>query len=526
MKKKRKKIKKKSKHLFVWLCSCGFLLGLIALSFSSHWPMRFWWIVSLIQIGPLWVFLVFAILLLLISMFAKNRALMIVQIFSILIIIFGVMRFKINIPFGSDKESFVKVMSVNLGEKADVRQLVDFLDRERPAIDIIAFQEASGDTQRILKKHLFSIGWSVAFQKNQGVTSRYRIRNARLKNRRHLGEWGGIIGQYSIEADDYNFSMFNVHIESPREGVEALMHQRLAGIEKMQEVTKRQQLESSTVAQWISSGENMIIAGDFNMLESNPIYQFYFSKLTNVFSQKGFGFGFTKYTSWHGARIDHILTDKQWKVIHAKVAPDMGGDHRPVITTLKFLGRKGLKSKDNSNTSKLMSRMAKNEMLIEEYFEDSLGRFASQEGAEVFVDTSQTFKGRGSLHANIETTAEFADVGFSFSPWVLQRAPVVEFTYKISEGAPVLMRVMTSFGDWLCVGGTKNGECPHPSSRRYTTLLNDGKWHRVKINVHLSVRSVVSAMKSIKAFEFYFPENRRLGDNLLLDYFVVYKPLQ
>jgi len=50
-----------------------------------------------------------------------------------------------------------------------------------------------------------------------------------------------------------------------------------------------------------------LIVGNFNMLSDKNLYRGNFGFLNNPVEVKSFAFNNTKYTSWHGTRIDHIL---------------------------------------------------------------------------------------------------------------------------------------------------------------------------------------------------------------------------
>jgi len=93
--------------------------------------------------------------------------------------------------------------------------------------------------------------------------------------------------------------------------------------------------ESTLLSQWVLPYKNVLIVGDFNMTTANPIYRKCWSRYTDVFSRAGHGFGYTKYTSWHGVRIDHVLCDDSWTAIHSEAGPDVGSDHRPVVAELR-----------------------------------------------------------------------------------------------------------------------------------------------------------------------------------------------
>ncbi|MCA9157442.1 MAG: endonuclease/exonuclease/phosphatase family protein [Planctomycetales bacterium] len=73
-----------------------------------------------------------------------------------------------------------------------------------------------------------------------------------------------------------------------------------------------------------------LIGGDFNVPAESAFYHDYWSNYQNALSLEGIGLCYTKYTRWHGVRIDHLLAGAQWTIVSAKVGPDLGGDHRPV----------------------------------------------------------------------------------------------------------------------------------------------------------------------------------------------------
>jgi endonuclease/exonuclease/phosphatase (EEP) superfamily protein YafD len=93
--------------------------------------------------------------------------------------------------------------------------------------------------------------------------------------------------------------------------------------------------ESEATRRWISrSPRPVLVAGDFNLPVDSVVYRRSWSWLTNAFSQAGTGFGSTKFTRWHGVRIDHVLGGPGWHCRRCWVGPDVGSDHRPVIADM------------------------------------------------------------------------------------------------------------------------------------------------------------------------------------------------
>ena len=64
----------------------------------------------------------------------------------------------------------------------------------------------------------------------------------------------------------------------------------------------------------------------------SPIYQRFFSTLGNALSEKPQQLvRYTKYTRWHGIRIDHQLYRGGLAPLSARVLQLNSGDHRPVL---------------------------------------------------------------------------------------------------------------------------------------------------------------------------------------------------
>ena len=78
--------------------------------------------------------------------------------------------------------------------------------------------------------------------------------------------------------------------------------------------------------------------GDFNLPVESAIYRRSWGSFHNALSETGLGLVPTKHTRWHGVRIDHVLAGPGWQAIRAWVGPGLGGDHRPVIADLRWVG--------------------------------------------------------------------------------------------------------------------------------------------------------------------------------------------
>lgn len=79
-----------------------------------------------------------------------------------------------------------------------------------------------------------------------------------------------------------------------------------------------------------------IIAGDFNLVVESAVFRrdWVGTRWHDSFDEAGWGMGHTWRSSWYGLRIDHILHDDTWVASKAKVGPDLGSDHLPLMVEL------------------------------------------------------------------------------------------------------------------------------------------------------------------------------------------------
>jgi endonuclease/exonuclease/phosphatase family metal-dependent hydrolase len=219
-----------------------------------------------------------------------------------------------------------------MGNVTDTELFLELVANERP--DVIAFQELDPEFRDLLRAQLNANEWDWSTEAGLVLASRFKIRSRQAKNRKPFGGWGDIVAKYELTTPAGPVYFFVVHLATPRDGVEAFMARQRDAITEMQRVTTLQAQESSLAASFASPYKPALVAGDFNMLDTNPLFKAYWSKYRDTFSEKGFGFGYTKHTRWHGARIDHILHDPDWQTLEARVGPDIGGDHHPTIARL------------------------------------------------------------------------------------------------------------------------------------------------------------------------------------------------
>ena len=232
----------------------------------------------------------------------------------------------------------LRVVTHNAGGGALLAQLLpSFLTRWQP--QVAAFQECGEPLAAAVR---LSAGWHQYVGRDLCLLSRYPIRDAQVMDRSALDrvkqseakEFGGAgyVVRFTLEGPRGPLRVANLHLETPRKGLEGLMEGDLRRLRMNMEI---RDVESHLARQWVDQGTGpLIVLGDFNTPVESRIFREHWGNLTNAFSTAGTGFGMTKYNGWIRARIDHVLTTDNWHVDRVQLGSETYSDHRPLIVDL------------------------------------------------------------------------------------------------------------------------------------------------------------------------------------------------
>lgn len=295
-----------------------------------------WWLATMLTYGPRWVLaLPLGILM---PVAARQRAL--VLLFLGLVLVAGpVTGLCVPARMFLVRDSglpAVRVLTCNVqGEQLDLLALGTLIDEIRP--DVVALQECSPQHGRALFGRRQG-EWHVRTDKGLCLASRYPVREAAV-----LGDepgWRDIAVRYDLETPGGVVHFFNLHLATPRTGLEAVLREWEKGIPALRANTTLRWKQSGVVSRFVDQVHGpTLVAGDFNMPGDSPIYRRFWSHYSDAFSSAGLGWGHTRFTRWFGIRIDHVLAGPEWRFRRCWVGPDIGSDHRPVIADVEFIGR-------------------------------------------------------------------------------------------------------------------------------------------------------------------------------------------
>jgi vancomycin resistance protein VanJ len=212
------------------------------------------------------------------------------------------------------------------GSHADLSAFALWALEQRP--DVMFFQESSGERL----KQLMGPDWH--WRESTGglaLASRHPILNVEAAD----AERPNCLCA-SLQVETYVVRVGVVHLPTPRDGLESLVFKNRKFIDIMATERRNRVAASRAASEFLLGRMNVdVVGGDFNMPVESRIYQEFWSEATNAFSSAGWGLGHTKFTRWHGVRIDHILiANPAVGAVHAYVGPALGSDHRPVFAEL------------------------------------------------------------------------------------------------------------------------------------------------------------------------------------------------
>ncbi len=235
----------------------------------------------------------------------------------------------INIQSSAQESSSLKILSLNMGGGSRSKYLETLIVRENP--DIFLFQE----TYQNNIDNVFDSTWEYQCDKGLCIVSKYPFKKIGEFSRRIFGGWGNFATYYELNINGTTLPLMNVHLETPRHLLSDLMGLSIT-MKNIESFRENKSLEASMLTAWASSQSNFVMAGDFNMTTNESLYRDYFSVYKNALDTAGLGINYTKYTSWHGVRIDHTLTSNNITIEQADVMPSLGGDHRAIMTVISL----------------------------------------------------------------------------------------------------------------------------------------------------------------------------------------------
>jgi endonuclease/exonuclease/phosphatase family metal-dependent hydrolase len=229
----------------------------------------------------------------------------------------------------------LRVLSCNAdGSHSDADALGLYVARTLP--DVVALQEWAPEHEKAV---FWQQDWHIrTTEDGLCLASRFPIRKVEALHGGDLGLPGGLL-RCDLETPQGTLHFINLHLPTPRAGLEAVLSRGGHGPEQVEANTEVRWHASETASRWVDRvGCPVVLAGDFNLTEDSAIYRRFWSGRANAFMAAGLGWGHTKFTRHFGVRIDHVLAGPGFSFRSCRVGPDVGSDHRPVLADLRWPG--------------------------------------------------------------------------------------------------------------------------------------------------------------------------------------------
>jgi endonuclease/exonuclease/phosphatase family metal-dependent hydrolase len=292
------------------------------------------WPATLIMYSPRWIWGAPLVVLVPLAL-RRERRLLVPLAIAAGILIFPILDLRVPVRRlsrdGATRPT-VRAMTYNIGGGyIDPDRLAAYVAELRP--DVVALQEHEGP--------IHIKGLNGTCDAELCLSSRFPIARKDKRDRSDLlaQHGSGSMIRYELTAPSFTLNVTNVHLATVRNALgEARRSPRRTG-EVLGESARERRLESQTARAWAERGVGpVLVMGDFNIPVESAVYRENWASFHNAFSEAGFGFGSSKRTRWHGVRIDHVLAGPGWEVLRAWIGPGMGGDHRPMLADLRWIG--------------------------------------------------------------------------------------------------------------------------------------------------------------------------------------------
>jgi endonuclease/exonuclease/phosphatase (EEP) superfamily protein YafD len=297
-----------------------------------------WWLATVLLFGPRWVLLLPLVVLVPLVLIG-DRLLLLPLLFAALVVLGPVIGLHTGwrrLFVDPDPARDIRVMSFNTeGERGLAWAPAGIL--EALEVDVAALQECGGEIARRMEA---LEGWHTDARDGACLVSRFPILAVAQMDREMVRAAGGagLVVTYRLDANGREIRLTNVHLDTPRRGLEAIRAGRIdAGAAQLDTKSALRSVEHRLARRWVDtlSGPHLIV-GDFNSPPESPLFRTHWGDFQNAFSLVGVGLGGTRLNGWIRARIDHILADGDWVVVRSRLGPTLAADHAPILADLRL----------------------------------------------------------------------------------------------------------------------------------------------------------------------------------------------
>lgn len=295
-----------------------------------------WWPVLPYLFGPRWVLIVLP-LATLPWLLQRPRHGVLPAMLAWSVFAFGIVGLRVGLGRWSVQRGIaLRVIEFNIGGYAgDIADIARWLATQDASI-IVLIECVPARGERIATE----LDLRIVNSGSMCVLSRFPIDSWRQRDQRAFWKLSGS-GAIALATINHplagSLRIGSVHLATPRHALDTFHD--LSELPSRGPLVERNRAlrdaESAAAREWLGDPTDVtIIVGDFNLPVESAIYRRYWGDFVNGFSRAGIGVGYTKYTRFFGARIDHVLLGATTDARRVRVGPGLGSDHRPLIADL------------------------------------------------------------------------------------------------------------------------------------------------------------------------------------------------
>ena len=308
-------------------------LGLVALVYG---PSERFWPVTLFLFGPRWVVALPLPLLIAAAVFTERRLAAALALVGLLLAepLFGFsLPWRRLVERPDPASPRIRLVTWNVGGGGGARAAFEeMMTLEAP--DVVLLQESGRQLPEATP------GWYSSTEGGAAVLSRFPILGVAARDRSDVWRMAGsgVMVRYTLDTPLGRLDLTNVHLETPREGLESILRfgPGAGAVAELEAKNAQREVEARLARHWVDASPSplRLVAGDFNTPVESQLFRDHWLGLRDCHSAAGWGFGFTKHTRRIGTRIDHVLTGAGLACVSSRVGASGGGDHSPLVVEI------------------------------------------------------------------------------------------------------------------------------------------------------------------------------------------------
>jgi endonuclease/exonuclease/phosphatase family metal-dependent hydrolase len=234
--------------------------------------------------------------------------------------------------------------------KRDISALIDDILWNEP--DVVLLQDAENSLSGPLGK--FFREWNVKSNGQYIIASKFPISDTKLCSISFPGENHTCL-RCELLIGTAIITVYNVHLETPREGLNAFRAVKRRptylsqAVQRFEYNVEARLIQARTLSGYISKEEGpVIVAGDLNSPDASlACAMMRNAGLHDSFDESGKGYGYTygqfllehrvPWVHFPWMRIDHIMTNSHFQSSRCWAGTEKASEHRPVIADLLLM---------------------------------------------------------------------------------------------------------------------------------------------------------------------------------------------